>query len=171
MSDLLESLDAICNLVTSKAPLDDKQCSELEDLCKAFGVTWRVHLNSRPVYLHLVESHLWDMMRELRSMTHADEGAIERLHHLIAELTRRFAPVNGWTKRRTAIMKLQERESASEVVMAQQDMLKNTKRKFAQVVGDAKIEKQQQKAAVKAEGITTAANNAAAVLGAQKKQK
>ena len=123
------------------------------------------------MYLHLVESHLWDMMRDLRSMTHADEGAIERLHHLIAELTRRFAPVQGWTKRRTAIMKLQERESASEVVMAQQDMLKNTKRKFAQVVGDAKIEKQQQKAAVKAEGITTAANNAAAVLGAQKKQK
>jgi hypothetical protein len=171
MSSLLEGLDAICNLVTSKVPLDDKQCTELENLCKAFGVTWREHLKSRPVYLHLVEEHLWEMMRTLRSMTHADEGAIERLHHLIAELTRRFKPVHGWAKRRTAIMRLQERVNSAAVVQATGEMLEGSKRKFATKVDTVKKEKKAKVIAVKEESVTKAAENAAAVLAAVPKNK
>jgi hypothetical protein len=130
MEELCASLDAIMLLVTRKTPLEDEECNKLEGICTSFGVTWRKHLESRPVYLHLVEGHVPTEMRRLRYVSFADEGSLERYHHLIKEMRRLFAPMRGWVKQTTAILRRFDKFSAPAVVTAMEKMKAGTKRTF-----------------------------------------
>jgi hypothetical protein len=103
-----ETFNAIAMLASrTSSPLSDDECVMFENLCKKFGVRWRQiqTMSSRPLKLHLLESHLWKQMWMLRTIAFAEEGGVERLHAWWNVLDKMYSPMRNWTIKTTAICK------------------------------------------------------------------
>jgi len=129
---LCATFDAICELAsTTSQRLSDAQCDQFERLCKLFGAQWRLVMTSRPVKLHLLESHLWVQMRELRNLAFCEEGGIERLHHWYKEKLRIFANMRNWVSKTSAIIHRFNKEKCAAVQQVVEQVAGATKRRWS----------------------------------------
>jgi hypothetical protein len=69
-----------------------------------------------PMKLHYLESQLWMQMAFLRTISFADEGGIERLHHWWNIVARLYAPMRNWALLSTAVVRRLAMESFGPVM-------------------------------------------------------
>ena len=162
-----QTLNAIVMLASrTETALSDEECDQFEQLCKNFGVQFREvpTMSSRPLKLHYLESHLWQQMRDFRTIAFADEGGIERLHAWWNILGRMYAPMRSFALMTTAIVKRFEMEHFAPVKAYMKKMVDATKRRWTVKESDKRQVKRDARGQVKKETILSALGNS--TLGA-----
>ena len=76
----------------------DEECDNMDSMCRLFGLAWRRLFHNKHLThkFHLIECHLSEQFRRLRSLGEWTEEPIERVHHHYKVFRSTYLNVREW---------------------------------------------------------------------------